>query len=929
MAASIQILLKPATTNLIFSELKKDPQKEKSVRQKLFEVSFSKNMDQEKLKWAIATLYGVSTIKVEATSREKECFLTFDNDNDASKFIQNILPAIDQALDTTDPNTLTYSELKAQRETLLALKQKDVSLIKTPSTILPLYPALSPSPYSPAPSGPSSYSSSSSSSSAASAPAVPQPSPLGAQPRYRVVMSDEAVQKANRYLAALKAGQASPGTRLAEILRANQINLQQRQDYTTLDFIDLLLQTKMPQIFAERTIEESGLNPVPQWAQIETSILGDINIAMDATVYDNGNHRAPTPHQNPFTASLLYTPGAVLTQSPNPQQMGNGQMPYPVAPNPDYAEIISNGMVDRAKFKALYARRLLPLLIYANDQAKYLNQRGFIAVPGIGCGQFAGAFSQSVQALFPDILQEIVWENSDKLPYIAAVYCAVDSKQSYEVKQTPNKPILIFDKPYVRINERGQPLDNGIEPVPLLAEPTSHGEQYANCRLFKIVAWDHFSWPGNDFYHHYNRTTDDGVAAAATDTISRVTGIPGNYQAGHYYAPGQERWHIEVERLKTELAVKGIYPEEDPAPPALKDWRTLIQERNLKLSTQGKVMVVHCSTRELMEYNAMALEAAIPSFVALPPVQPASQSPLRPTPMAFSAQQQQIVVQQFSPPVLGGPLPQIPTTPPPSQPTLRQTSVPFSAQQKPPVVQHFSPLVPGGPLPQIPTTLPPPLPQGQYAAQSPQGHYAAQQPQGQYAAQSSQGHYAAQQPQAQYAAQSSQGQYAAQPPQGQYAAQPPQAQYAAQQPQAQYAAQSSQGQYAAQSSQGQYAAQQPQAQYAAQQPQAQYAAQQPQAQYAAQQPQAQYAAQSSQGSYAAQQPQGKYAAQSSQGQYAAQQPQGPYAPPMLPAGYQPPAPQWNSPNSPTFFALSAVAPVVNQPSVSQLQYRSGQHPPAA
>jgi hypothetical protein len=46
--------------------------------------------------------------------------------------------------------------------------------------------------------------------------------------------------------------------------------------------------------------------------------------------------------------------------------------------------------------------------------------------------------------------------------------------------------------------------------------------------LFSVVAWDHVSWPGNDYYIG-SRATDDGVKGAASDVIYRLTGFEGTY----------------------------------------------------------------------------------------------------------------------------------------------------------------------------------------------------------------------------------------------------------------------------------------------------------------------------------------------------------------------------------------------------------------
>jgi hypothetical protein len=56
------------------------------------------------------------------------------------------------------------------------------------------------------------------------------------------------------------------------------------------------------------------------------------------------------------------------------------------------------------------------------------------------------------------------------------------------------------------------------------------GDDFTGCLLFSMVAWDHVSWPGNDFFAG-SRCTDDGVKAAATNSMAVLTGIEGRYDA--------------------------------------------------------------------------------------------------------------------------------------------------------------------------------------------------------------------------------------------------------------------------------------------------------------------------------------------------------------------------------------------------------------
>jgi hypothetical protein len=80
------------------------------------------------------------------------------------------------------------------------------------------------------------------------------------------------------------------------------------------------------------------------------------------------------------------------------------------------------------------------------------------------------------------------------------------------------------------IDFRARPLATGGRSQ--LSRPADHaldaaGREFpGNCRLFSFVAWDHVSWPGNDFYGGA-RATDDGVKAAATSAMEVITGVAG------------------------------------------------------------------------------------------------------------------------------------------------------------------------------------------------------------------------------------------------------------------------------------------------------------------------------------------------------------------------------------------------------------------
>jgi hypothetical protein len=358
---------------------------------------------------------------------------------------------------------------------------------------------------------------------------------------YKVVISKAAEIKIEAYLHHLKEHPEDIGDKLKAVLANENIAINQLSKEL---LIDSLLKSKIPKIFAESPDDVTGDSKT--WNKTELSILGDINITMNVDVYDNGNWFKPTPHEKPFSAGILYTPGALLKNKNSP----------------DLIEIVKGGKVDKAAMKELYQRRLLPLLYHANQECNDNGQKDFVTVPGLGCGEFAGSYKNEVVKLFPEILKEIINENKANLPHISGYLCAPEPGMARSVDNGP--PTIILDDPF-RTN--------------LLSHPASYGEQFKDCKLYKVVAWDHVSWPGNDFYEYNTRNTDDGVSAAATNTIGILTGIQGTYKNGKYMPPEGYR-----------------------------DWQSLIKDKQLNLTSAGRLNIV-AATKPVSEIKSDAIIA--------------------------------------------------------------------------------------------------------------------------------------------------------------------------------------------------------------------------------------------------------------------------------------------------------------------------------
>jgi len=316
--------------------------------------------------------------------------------------------------------------------------------------------------------------------------------------RHTILIPEETRARAAQYMASLRCGHAQAGKYLQKCL----INI----DIETLTeeaFLDALVNTKVPQIFAESAVVGDGSD----WNLTELGILGDISIAVPVTVFDNGNHGAPMPHAEPFPGTLIFTPGALLRN-------GKG---YPPA---DWAETtLPDGTLCPEGYFRLYERRLLPAFHHVNACAVAQRKTALLTIPGLGCGQFAGPFRGRLGVALQAVLEKFLTRHGAAFPNVKAVYYDPFSECTNARLEFHGISFLV------------RPLLQGNEAKSQLCRPLDYaeeGDDFSGCMLFSIVAWDHVSWPGNDFFGG-SRCTDDGVKAAATSSMASLTGVAGHY----------------------------------------------------------------------------------------------------------------------------------------------------------------------------------------------------------------------------------------------------------------------------------------------------------------------------------------------------------------------------------------------------------------
>ena len=344
---------------------------------------------------------------------------------------------------------------------------------------------------------------------------------------YKILYHPNTLTKIKQYRASIISGEQILGSHLKKVSSITDI-----AKLTDNQFLTLLLNTKKHQIFAESSVIGDGSD----WNQKELSLLGDISVAVPVTVFDDARHRNPHIHEEPFRATLLYVPGALLRAS-------FGSIPC------DLEAVTKHGEINHRGFYKLYEQRLLPLFQYIDLCAAKRQKKAVITIPGLGCGQFSGKYYGKLGKHLQQVLIDILHNYSDQFSMISLVF--------YD----PYNECELYEEQIGSVRFRVRPLMKSLKQVPQLSQVTEFDEEdddFSNCDLYSFVAWDHVSWPGNDFYGG-SRATDDGVKAAATDSMHKMTGIEGRYnsEVNTYQPPGiYANWESVVIKNKISLQVE-------------------------------------------------------------------------------------------------------------------------------------------------------------------------------------------------------------------------------------------------------------------------------------------------------------------------------------------------------------------------------------
>lgn len=338
------------------------------------------------------------------------------------------------------------------------------------------------------------------------------------------------------------------------------------------------------------------------WTPEEYRILAETVVLVHTRALDNAAYSNPLVHQHPFPVSLAFVSGLILSER---------FLDYKIVCND-----AKPPMLFPEKYYHAYKQRLLPALIAFSRQAQRMGTRILVTVPAIGCGSFSHAFPQPMMyKIFLWTLQSLIKENGPALfgidVWVSFYYRkAVLSNLVKKFKCTEEKLIIKsgnYTPAYSLVNEfdeskiipstegacdeskprifveswrEGSPVglqqldtlekyQKAINAYPYKAAIT-HLAQYGH--LCSIVAWDPFSWPGNDWLEN-SRNTDDGVKGAATEALAVLTG---EQHKGIYKS----------------VFPPGFYPQ------GYADWETVIGANNYFIDSRGRTFIVEAKGGE-------------------------------------------------------------------------------------------------------------------------------------------------------------------------------------------------------------------------------------------------------------------------------------------------------------------------------------------
>lgn len=279
-----------------------------------------------------------------------------------------------------------------------------------------------------------------------------------------------------------------------------------------------------------------------RWNDQEASLLGDMSVVLKAMVIDDGqwvNEKGEILHKihpEQFPVTMAFISGCLGM------------------PNfPDKLEF------DQGNLKELITRRLLPVLRSFSQQLLLEEgpfARGIVTMNGLGCSAYAHEIpSKQANIEFLAAVRHVHRTYGHQFSNLDIWLDLFDKFFSQEPQDNITVDEKNKSKPSLFLRSLKDPKSPGLPQLLPFVDYAAYikrvyGLTRVYSRLFTIVAWDHYAWPGNDWVGG-SRTTDDGNKGAATTCMHSMTGIEGSTYDGLGYQPPKEytSWMDLIEKM--------------------------------------------------------------------------------------------------------------------------------------------------------------------------------------------------------------------------------------------------------------------------------------------------------------------------------------------------------------------------------------------
>ncbi len=331
----------------------------------------------------------------------------------------------------------------------------------------------------------------------------------------RYLCSQLTLDKATAYLQDLRDGRKRAGQRLRVEVGQSDYNA-----LTAQELLAHLMSTRLPLLCAERSarIAENA-----DWTIEENAILADMIFSTTGTrAYNNGEHHAfaypglISPNYSEEArpdVNFLFASGTLL----------RNDLGFKTSDMDDLIQ--ADDTLNAEAYYQLIERRLLPGLLVQNTEAQKTDTPLLINIPGLGTGEFAQVkYREAVKYHLPRALRRLFETHGEKLNMVRVVNYDPFDRLPGNVDPFSGSVhhMTLMARPYQEYDSQAK----GFTAAAQLEFPKD-GTDYTGYRMVKIVAWDPFSFPGNDIWAanvrtdgpYYGRTTDDGVSFSSSDAI--------------------------------------------------------------------------------------------------------------------------------------------------------------------------------------------------------------------------------------------------------------------------------------------------------------------------------------------------------------------------------------------------------------------------